>query len=161
VAPNYYPTDPFTWPIRLPTEAEWEKAARGTNGWIYSWGDAYQVGYANIDESGMIGGERQSKTTSVINYVAGASPFGVVDMIGNVMEWCLSEWTDPYHHEVAQAGRIRTKVSRAVRSGSWKTGYTISRAAIRDSWNPVALDNDLGFRVCVSFPMSVDYIPPN
>jgi formylglycine-generating enzyme required for sulfatase activity len=123
--------------VTLPSEQQFERAARFTDGRAYPWGDDYRAGHANTDsEKDPIG-----KTTAVGLYPAGASVEGVCDLSGNVWEWCRNEHSNP--ERMQDAGGE----ARVVRGGSWDVSSLNARAAYRGNNLPFVRFNDFGFRL--------------
>jgi formylglycine-generating enzyme required for sulfatase activity len=134
--------------IRLPTETEWEYAARGNTGRLWSWGNLWRSSFANSLEG------RVMQPSSVGAYPRNKSPYGVEDMIGNVWEWCR-DWYDENEYRNRRNGvqdprGPATCSARVLRGGSWLSLRNLARCSYRGRLVPDDFRDLIGFRLVCS-----------
>jgi hypothetical protein len=129
--------------VRLPTEFEWQQAATGGDpNNRYPWGPEWDSHRCNTSESVL------NRTTAVGLYPAGASTQGVLDLAGNLWEWCLNKYESPDEVTIDDSGE-----SRVLRGGSWSLRQDYARAGSRYDLHPLDRDYFIGFRVVCASPI--------
>lgn len=134
--------EPKTLRVRLPSEAEWEKVARGTDGRRFPWGRGTDPNRTNYWDAGI------ETTSPVGGFPGGASPYGVEDLSGNVWEWCRTKWEQDYE-DYRNDNDLEGEAIRVLRGGSFRD-HVIARCACRSGYLPNGVWGDCGFRVAVS-----------
>jgi len=140
--------------VTLPSESQWEKAARGTDGRTYPWGDEADPNQANYRDTGI------GTTSAVGCFPGGVSPYGCLDMSGNVDEWCRTKWQESYE-DYQDDNDLAGEARRVVRGGAFFNVRRLARCAFRNVNLPLNRSDNTGFRVVVLFSGSRPISPPS
>jgi formylglycine-generating enzyme required for sulfatase activity len=179
---DYYPVVALTWDQAqqyagwaggsLPTEAQWEYAARGPESWAYAWGnqfDGTRLNYCDtncpLDWRDTTTNDGYADLSPVGTYPRGASWVGALDMTGNVWEW-VYDWYDPGYYATQQGspvdptGPANPTGSRVLKGGSFTDEPKNLRAAFRYFHEPGSVGGNQGFRIVMSEPLLKGAPPP-
>ncbi len=143
---------PPSYCFRLPSETEWEKAARGNDGRVYPWGNEFSKNRCNTREG------KIKDTTSVLKYsILGESPYGVANMAGNTWEWTRSIYKK-YPYVLDENREVDEETDHyhfAARGGSFAGGQDLARVFMRNDWHPNIRNNVSGFRLAVTIKPNI------